>query len=102
LKRTNLLLLLAVAALAIVPLLMPNAKPEGERFTGTDDQARRLIQVSHPDYLPWFKSLWSPPSGQIESLLFSLQAALGAGVMGYYFGLIRGRSETRPLNKEDR
>ncbi len=38
------------------------------------------------DYEPWFESLWKPPSGEIESLLFASQAALGAGVIGYYIG----------------
>ncbi len=30
--------------------------------------------------------LWEPPSGEIESLLFALQAAIGAGLVGFYFG----------------
>ena len=29
---------------------------------------------------------WEPPSGEIESLLFALQAAIGAGFIGYYVG----------------
>ena len=39
--------------------------------------------------------MWTPPSKEIESLLFSLQAALGAGLLGYYVGLRRGRGEGR-------
>jgi cobalt/nickel transport protein len=30
--------------------------------------------------------LWKPPSDEVESLLFSLQAALGAGFLGYVIG----------------
>lgn len=37
--------------------------------------------------------LYEPPSGEIESALFALQAALGAGVLAYYFGLRRGRRQ---------
>ncbi|CAM5650563.1 energy-coupling factor ABC transporter substrate-binding protein [Streptomyces violaceorubidus] len=33
------------------------------------------------------------PSGEVESALFALQAALGAGVLAYYFGLRRGRRQ---------
>ncbi len=41
--------------------------------------------------------LWEPPSPEIESLLFAVQAALGAGVLGYYFGRRRGLAEGRGL-----
>jgi cobalt/nickel transport protein len=40
-------------------------------------------------YEPWFQPLWEPPSGEIESLLFSLQAAIGAVIIGYFFGYYR-------------
>ena len=38
-----------------------------------------MITQAHPNYKPWFRSIWQPPGGEIESLLFALQAALGAG-----------------------
>lgn len=98
-KWKNLLILLAVVALAAVPLLMiPGKGKDGEeRFTGSDDQAEKMITQIQPDYKPWFSSVWEPPSGEIESLLFALQAGIGAGVIGYYFGLRRGqaRKETQ-------
>ncbi|WP_309030311.1 energy-coupling factor ABC transporter substrate-binding protein, partial [Streptomyces alfalfae] len=55
-----------------------------------------------PDYEPWFSPLYEPPSGEVESALFALQAALGAGVLAYYFGLRRGRrqGEQRALERE--
>ena len=37
--------------------------------------------------------IWEPPSGEIESLFFSLQAALGALVIGYAIGRGRSRKE---------
>jgi cobalt/nickel transport protein len=76
----NILLLAAVAALVVAPLVM------GGEFTGTDDQATRAIEAAEPGYQPWFQPLWEPPSSEIESLLFALQAALGAGVIGYVLG----------------
>ena len=93
-KWVNILILLAVVLLAAVPLLMiPGKDKDGEdRFTGSDDQAEKMITQIQPDYKPWFSSVWEPPSGEIESLLFALQAGIGAGVIGYYFGLKRGQA----------
>lgn len=33
------------------------------------------------------------PSGEVESALFALQAALGAGLLAYYFGVRKGRRQ---------
>jgi cobalt/nickel transport protein len=33
------------------------------------------------------------PSGEVESLLFVSQAAMGAGVIGYVIGLYKGRQQ---------
>ena len=43
-------------------------------------------------FQPWYSSIWEPPSGEIESLIFALQAAIGAIIIGYFFGLWRGQS----------
>nr|MBS0022213.1 energy-coupling factor ABC transporter substrate-binding protein [Gammaproteobacteria bacterium] len=94
-KRTNVILLIVIAVLLLVPLLLPVADHLDEPFSGADGQAEAAIVETHPDYQPWFESFWEPPSGEIESLLFSLQAALGAGLLGYYFGLRRGQAEGR-------
>lgn len=105
----NGLLLTAVVLLILIPLLIVKAPTpgfDGERtaiFTGTDAQAQGVIQTLAPDYQPWFESLLKPPSVEIESLLFALQAALGAGVIGYYAGYVRGkRAGTPPGNVTDR
>lgn len=89
LKR-NILLLLAVVALAVGPLLIHGKSAE---FSGSDDQAEAMITQIDPGYTRWFEPLWEPPSGEIESLLFALQAAIGAGLLGYYFGRKRAISE---------
>ncbi|MBE3588322.1 MAG: energy-coupling factor ABC transporter substrate-binding protein [Thermoanaerobacteraceae bacterium] len=85
----NLLLILLVVALAAFPLVMNR----GAEFSGADGQAEEVINELHPGYQPWFSSLWEPPSSEIESLLFALQAALGAGFIGYYLGYHRGRKK---------
>jgi|GEM_PF-6127702 ABC-type cobalt transport system, periplasmic component len=36
-----------------------------------------------------------PPSGEIESLLFALQAAIGAIIIGYILGYFQGQAKER-------
>lgn len=80
--KKNVILILLAIALIIVPLVL---KPQAE-YGGADGQAEEVITQIAPNYKPWFNSLYEPPSGEIESLLFSTQAALGAGIIGYYLG----------------
>ncbi|MDX3132391.1 energy-coupling factor ABC transporter substrate-binding protein [Streptomyces europaeiscabiei] len=91
--KINALLLLVVAALAVLPLALGLGDHKEEPFTGADGEAETAITEIEPDYEPWFSPLYEPPSGEIESALFSLQAALGAGVLAYYFGIHRGRRQ---------
>ena len=90
--KTNIILLLLVVIITIVPLYIA----KGAEFGGADGEAEVAITEIAPNYVPWFSSLYEPPSGEIESLLFALQAALGAGFIGYYIGYKRGK-----MNKEE-
>jgi cobalt/nickel transport protein len=85
------LMILAVVFLAILPLVLHRPDAGTEAFGGADDQAKAVVETLRPDYKPWIQPLWNPPSGEIATLLFSLQAAVGAGVIGYYLGYLRGR-----------
>ncbi|MGW8375523.1 energy-coupling factor ABC transporter substrate-binding protein [Streptomyces sp. ODS28] len=91
--KINTLLVVAVLALAVIPLAFGLGDHKKEPFTGSDAQAESAITQLKPDYKPWFSPLYEPPSGEVESALFALQAALGAGVLTYYFGLRRGRKQ---------
>ncbi|MDH6060527.1 energy-coupling factor ABC transporter substrate-binding protein [Chrysosporum bergii ANA360D] len=86
-KSSNWLLILAVLSLAIAPVIFIR----DAEFNGADGQAEEAIGEVRPEYEPWFKPVFEPPSGEVESLLFSFQAALGAGVIGYVMGLYRER-----------
>jgi cobalt/nickel transport protein len=87
--KKNILLLVLVVVLAVVPLLMN----KGAEFGGADGQAEEAIGEIHPNYQPWFESFWEPPSGEIESLLFALQAAIGTGFIAFFFGYFIGKKK---------
>lgn len=87
----NTALLLFAVMLAVTPLLLIR----GSDFAGSDDKAEAAIQEIQPAYQPWFTSVIELPGGEIETLLFSVQAAAGAGVIGYVIGFYRGRSVRR-------
>jgi len=86
LASKNIFLLIMVAILAIFPLLTI----QNSEFGGADGAAEEAIYEIDPQYQPWFSNFWEPPGGEVESLLFALQAALGAGFLGYYIGLKKG------------
>lgn len=98
-RHQNLILLIAVVLLAIFPLwLVQKPAPDAdgkpvEIFAGADDKAKDLIGEISPDYQQWFEPLVEPASGEIASLLFALQAAIGAGFIGYYLGVSVGREK---------
>jgi len=87
--------LIAIAVVLVVISLVMGGRQEGAEFAGADGQAMAAVTALQPDYQPWFSPVWQPPSGEVESLLFALQAALGAGLLGYYLGLRRGQSQSR-------
>ncbi|MFB3766200.1 MAG: energy-coupling factor ABC transporter substrate-binding protein [Methanotrichaceae archaeon] len=63
---------------------------------GADDQPENVINdLTHGSYHPWAQSVWEPPSGEIESLLFALQAAFGAIIIGYFLGYYRGLAKSK-------
>ncbi len=43
-----------------------------------------------------------PSGGEVETFLFAVQAAIGAGVTGYILGLYKGRSEKQKQEESDR
>ncbi|WP_058911268.1 energy-coupling factor ABC transporter substrate-binding protein [Entomohabitans teleogrylli] len=85
--KKTLILLGLVAALMIVPFFIDH----GGEFGGSDGEAEQQIMAIAPDYQPWFEPLYEPASGEIESLLFTLQGSIGAAVIFYILGYYRGR-----------
>lgn len=89
--KKNLFMILLIIILAVSPLLLQKSA----KFNGADGEAKEAIAQINSSYKPWFNNIWTPPSKEIESLLFAVQAALGAGFIGYFIGYTRGKSKLK-------
>ena len=96
--KRNIILLVLVVAICVAPMIMHPGMGEDEGyFSGTDDVASGIVEDS--GYEPNPIILWEPPSGEIESLLFAVQAAIGGIILGYFLGFWQG--EAKAKNKEE-
>ena len=96
--KSAVFLLLLCVVIAIVPLAMI----KNSEFGGADDAASEAISniLGVEEYEPWASPVYEPPGGETESLLFCLQAALGAGVMGYGIGVLKERTKAKKKEKD--
>ncbi len=86
-RVSTILMLVALVAIVVVPLAMYGLQAE---FGGTDGVGPEMIEAS--GYTPWWEGLGIfPESTELQSGLFALQAAAGAGVLGYALGVMRER-----------
>jgi len=98
-RYQNLVMVLAAIALVALPLWMVKKSAPGtdgkqvQIFAGADDTAKDLVSTLSPSYKPWVQPLLDPPSAETGSLLFALQAALGAGFIGYWYGCSSTRAK---------
>lgn len=92
-KITTILILVILCA---VILIFPLMTIKDSEFGGADGAAEEAIAVVDPDYEAWADPILEPPGGETESLLFCLQTALGAIVIGYGFGYLVARKKYSP------
>jgi cobalt/nickel transport protein len=93
-------LLSGIALIAFCALfLYTSATLSGAEFAGSDNVGSGLIAELSGIPLENFQPLipqWEPPSGEIESCLFALQAAVGGiligGVFGFWYGQARRKT----------
>ena len=71
----------------------------GAEFGGADGMAGELIEETNPDYEPWFQPIFEPASGEVESLLFALQAAIGSGVVCFVLGRVTAKKPEEDKKK---
>jgi len=86
--KTNIILLILVVILVVAPFVFV----KGE-YGGSDDQGTEQIKKYDPSYKVWAHPIWTPPSGEIESLLFTVQGSLGTGIIAYVIGSAHGRKK---------
>jgi cobalt/nickel transport protein len=91
------LLTLGVIMLFIVVFVIVSSTQDHE-WGGADGQAEDVISgLTGGTYVPWFQSIYKPPSGEIESLLFALQAAIGSLIIGYFLGYYRAMAKIKAI-----
>lgn len=91
-KAVTISLIVAAITIAAFPMFFNLGDPNAEEaFDGTYAGAESIVAEHNPDYEPWFSPLVGELPGEAESGLFALQAALGAGLLGYVLGFYRGR-----------
>lgn len=69
--------------------ILRDAKYAGSDTVGSSKIAE-LAGLSEEDFQPLVPQ-WEPPSGEIESCLFALQAAIGGIFVGWVFGYWKGQ-----------
>lgn len=94
-EKKKVMTILILLALCAVILIFPLLNIRDSEFGGADGAAEEVIAAVDPDYEPWAESLIALPGGETETLLFCLQAALGAVVIGFGFGYLVARKKYR-------
>ncbi len=85
----NYLLAFGIVAVILAGAFVVNP---GASFGGADMAGAKAISEANPGYKPWVQPLWAPPP-ETESMLFALQAAIGAIIIGYFIGYEKARKE---------
>ncbi len=86
----------AVIAVVVIAILAYGASV-GFEFGGADDAAGSLV-----DGDPWWTGIWGDYElpGETESMLFALQAAIGAIIIGFVIGRFTKTKAEKELEKE--
>ena len=100
-KKLVITLLVIVVLMAIVPLFMlKNAE-----FGGSDDAGSEVVsEIQGGEYEPQFNPvietfLGKELPGEVESLLFCVQAGIGVGIIAYYMGRFVERKKQEDKKK---
>ena len=87
-KKVIILLIIAVI-IAVMPFVVLRGK--NAPFGGTDDMAGGVVEEMEEGYEPWTtpvieKAIGSEIPGEVESLLFCIQTAIGTGIICFFMG----------------
>lgn len=103
-KKIVLISLIVVVLLALGPLFAL----KGAEFGGSDDAGSTKVQeITGEEYEPWFtpileQLIGGELPGEVESLFFCLQTALGVGVLAYGFGYLVARKKYSGSNSDEK
>jgi cobalt/nickel transport protein len=89
-EKKHMIMFLAVVILFAIPLIL------GGNFEGADISGGSALEKI--GVKPWFKPIWEPPSGEVETGFFALQAAIGSLIVGYFFGYYTGKQKRDEKN----
>lgn len=92
-KKFTLIVIVLISVVALSIALIPGITGNAPDWTGTDDLAKNKIMDTNAGYEPWFSPILKPPGSGMESFLFSIQAAIGAGIIGYVAGFYTGKKK---------
>ncbi len=84
-KYLYILIIGVVLAIFILPFVINSSGS----FSGTDGQGADQIKSS--GYTPWIQPLGYVPDATGEIVIFSLQVAIGAVIIGYFVGYLRAK-----------
>ncbi len=80
-----------VAVFIVTSTFMPHAEFAGSDNVGSE-QISSMTGIAEENFTPLIPQ-WVPPSGEIESALFGIQAAVGGIILGFVFGYWIGRKK---------
>lgn len=86
-----------IVLLAIVVILFAIPFVIGGEFNGADVSGGNALEQM--GVTPWFKPIFEPPSGEVETGFFAMQAAIGAFIVAYILGYWAGGNKARKKEK---
>ncbi len=77
----------AIIAILVIAVLAYGASQDWE-FGGADDGAEGVVEEVDPGFEPWWSGIFGDYElpGETEGMLFALQAAIGAIIIGFFVG----------------
>ncbi len=84
-------LYIIIIGLVLAIFILPFVINSGGSFSGTDGQGPD--QITSSGYTPWIQPLGYVPDATGEIVIFSLQVAIGAVIIGYFVGYLRAKPQ---------
>ncbi|MEM1483765.1 energy-coupling factor ABC transporter substrate-binding protein [Oscillospiraceae bacterium PP1C4] len=102
-KSNKSTIIMVIIALAVVVgmCMYPLMTIKDSEFGGADGAAGDLILEIDKDFEPWAEPLFPLPGGETESMMFSLQAALGSGIFCFCAGYLFAAKKFKKANSRE-